>query len=322
MHGSHKNHDLGISGGGDNARTKTLPETRWSSFRWFRDSTFPDPPPIFINVSVFTDRFCFLLAVVLYGVSAVYSVLLWRRGFREDNRVLYGLLALGATLHTVAMFLRGFSLSRCPINNLFEATVFIAWTIVASYLVLGMFRRLRFLGAFASPLLFAVGVFALFPLLDQRGPKPEFAHGWESLHAALILLAYGAFGLSAIAALMYLAQEHDLKFDKARAMFAFVPSIQRLEKVTTGLLTAGFGLLTAGLAVGAWWLRRDRGYFFSDDPKIVWSALVWAVYLGLLLLHGRFGTHGRRFAWGVIGTFTFVLLTFWGTNLPSAIHHP
>lgn len=288
----------------------------------FRDSTFAVPRPNFAAVSGFTDRFSFLLAVVLYGVSAIYSVLLWRRGFREDNRVLYSLLALGAGLHTLAMFQRGFSLARCPINNLFEATMFISWTMVTTYLVLGWFRRLRYLGAFASPLLFAVGVFALFPLLDQRGPKPEFTHAWESLHAALILLAYGAFGLSSIAALMYLAQEHDLKFDKARAMFALLPSIQRLEKVTSALLAAGFGLLTVGLGVGAWWLRRERGYFWSDDPKILWSAVVWMTYLGLLVLRGRSGSHGRRFAWGVIGAFAFVLLTFWGTNLPSAIHHP
>ena len=133
----------------------------------------------------------FAAAVLVYGGSMLYSILLWRRGFREDDRVLYGLLAFGAALHTVAMFLRGFSLSRCPINNLYEATIFVAWTIVASYLAIGWIQRLRFLGAFASPLLFGVGVFALMPALDVRGASPEFAHGWESLHAALVLLAYG-----------------------------------------------------------------------------------------------------------------------------------
>ena len=199
-----------------------------------------------------TDRSWFTIAVALYGISAVYSVLLWRRGFREDNRVLYALLAGGAVLHTWAMFQRGFALDRCPINNLFEASMFIAWTIVAAYLVIGAFRRLRFLGAFASPLLAAIGVFALFPMLDHRGPKPEFSHAWESLHAASVLLAYGAFGLSAVAALMYLTQEHDLKFHRARAVLALVPPIQRLEKVISGLLAAGFVLLTAGLSfIGA-----------------------------------------------------------------------
>lgn len=269
-----------------------------------------------------TDRTLFLLAVVLYGLSTVYSVLLWRRGFREDNRVLYGLLAGGAALHVAAMFQRGFSINRCPINNFFEAGMFISWTIVTAYLVLGLFRRLRFIGAFASPLLFAIGVFSLFPMLDRRGPKPEFVHGWESLHAALILLAYGAFGLSAVAALMYLSQQHNLNFNKARAMFALLPSIERLEKVSTGLLKGGFALLTAGLLVGAWWLKRTQGHYFTDDPKLIWSLVVWAAYAVMVFAHGRWLAAGRRFAWSVIGIFVFVLLTFWGTNLPSAIHHP
>ena len=54
-----------------------------------------------------TDRNWFSLAVVLYGIGAVYSVLLWRRGFRRDDWVLYGLLAAGAAAHMTAMFLRG-----------------------------------------------------------------------------------------------------------------------------------------------------------------------------------------------------------------------
>jgi ABC-type uncharacterized transport system permease subunit len=271
----------------------------------------------------FTDRQWFTLAVACYGVGAAYSVLLWRRGFRRDDWTLYGLLATGAVLHTVAMFERGFSIDRCPINNLFEATMFIAWTIVAAFLVLGLWPRLRFLGAFASPLLFGLGVFALFPMLDTPGTKPEFVHGWESLHAALILLAYGAFGLSAIAAVMYLSQEHDLRFDKIRAMLALMPPIQRLEKVIRGLLLGGFVLLSAGLLVGGWWLHRERGYFFvAGDPKLLWSLVVWAAYLALLCLRGGLLRGGRRFSWGVIGVFAFILLTFWGTNLPSAIHNP
>jgi uncharacterized membrane protein YbhN (UPF0104 family) len=59
------------------------------------------------------------------------------------------------------MIKRGFSLERCPVHNLFEATMFVMWTMVAAYLVFGIWSRLRFLGAFASPVLFAIGVFAL-----------------------------------------------------------------------------------------------------------------------------------------------------------------
>ena len=252
----------------------------------------------------------------------IYSVFLWRKGFRQDNRVNYCLLLLALGLHTVAMFKRGFSLSRCPVNNLYEATTFIAWTIVAAYLVLGVWSRLRFLGAFASPVLFAIGVFALMPNLDVQGTKPNFSGGAVSLHAALILLAYGAFGLSSVAGLMYLSQEHDLKFHKLRAILSSLPPIQRLEVVIERLLLTGFVLLTAGLAVGARWVPLSHGLNYLDDWKVLWSLLVWGLYLVLLLMHWRFAQNGRRFAWGAVGGFVFILLTFWGSNLLSNIHNP
>src|SRR6267378_2518904 len=111
-------------------------------------------------VAWFTDRHIFLLAVAVYGLSMIYSVFLWRKGFREDNRVNYFLLLLAFGLHTTAMILRGYQIHRCPVTNLYEATTFIAWTIVGAYLLVGLWSRLQFLGAFASPVLFAIGVFA------------------------------------------------------------------------------------------------------------------------------------------------------------------
>src|SRR5262245_63923987 len=113
--------------------------------------------------------------------------------------------------HTVAMFQRAFAERSCPIHNLYDATVFVAWTIVSTYLLIGVWGRLRFLGAFASPLLFATGVFAL--MLPAQAVQPQFTGGWLSLHAALILLSYGAFGLSAVASAMYLMQDRNLKFN-------------------------------------------------------------------------------------------------------------
>jgi ABC-type uncharacterized transport system permease subunit len=265
-----------------------------------------------------TDRQFFLLAVVLYGVSMVYSVFLFRRGFRQDSRVNYLLLAAGLVLHSISMVKRGFSFERCPVNNLFEATAFVLWTIVAAYLVLGAWQRLRFLGAFASPVLFAVGVFALMPALDPpHGPKPDFGGGWISLHAALILLAYGAFGLGAAGGAMYLTQEHDLKFHKMRAVFSLMPPIERMESVMGRLLGAGFVLLTIGLALS---LKLPKPAPLHTDAKVLWSLFVWAIYLGLVVWRWRYTQGGRRFACCVVASFVFVLLTFWGTNLMSELH--
>ena len=84
-------------------------------------------------------------------------------------------------------------------------------------------RGLKFLAAFTAPLLFTVGVFALMPALDPpHGPKPEFSGALRSLHAATILQAYGAFGLAAVAAAMFLGQQHDLKVHKLRALLSLL----------------------------------------------------------------------------------------------------
>ena len=270
------------------------------------------------------DRSFALLAVVVYGLSMIYSVFLWRKGFRQDDRVNYLLLLLGCGLHTTAMIQRGFSLNHCPVTNLYEATLFAAWTLVVLYLAVGLWSRLRFLGAFASPLLFGIGVFALMPSLDPHpGSSSEPISVLTSLHAALMSLAYGAFGLSSVAALMYLTQEHNLKFHKLQAILSRLPPIQRLETVVGRLLLCGFILLTLGLITGAYDLAKANDlHTYRADPKIIWSLLVWLLYLSLLVMRWKFSQGGRRFALGAVGSFIFVLLTFWGSNLLSPLHNP
>jgi HemX protein len=271
-------------------------------------------------VTWFSDRHLFLLAVVVYGLSSAYSVFLWRKGFRKDDRVNYYLLFTAFALHTTAMFKRGYSINACPVNNLYEATVFIAWAIAAAYLGLGMIQRLRFLGAFASHLLFFIGVFALMPALDAPyNSGPDF---FISLHAALILLAIGAFGLSAVAALMFLTEEHDLKFHKLRAIFSVLPPIERLERVMNSLLLCGIALFTAGLSISPFLLKQKYGVWFKNDPLLDYSIFIWLFYLGLLVSRWKFGQGGRRFAWSTAGSFVFIILTFWGIILLSPVHHP
>ena len=283
------------------------------------------PPEWYYNgemASWLTDRHYFLLAVVGYGLSSAYSVLLWRKGFRTDDRANYLLLLASAALHTMAMIRRGFTFSQCPVNNLYEATTFITWTIAVSYLVLGGFPRLRFLGAFASHVLFFLGVFALMPALDPpHTAKPDFSNGLASLHATLILLGIGAFGLSAVAALMFLTEEHDLKFHKLRALFSKLPPIQRLEKVMNVLLLIGETLLTAGLLLSPVLLKQRYGVYFRSDPLLDYSAFIWICYLCILMGRWKFGQGGRRFAWSTLGSFAFIMLTFWGFLLLSPVHH-
>ncbi len=261
--------------------------------------------------------------MLCYGFSAVYSIFLLRRDLQKHNSLNYFTLLAAFALHTAAMFLRGFSLDRCPIHNLYEATLFVAWTMTAAYLVFGLWSRLRFLGAFAAPVLFAISIFALCIQAKDAGTldHPEFSGGWLTLHIALFALSYGAFGMAAVAGLMYLTQERNLKLHKMRALLSFMPPIQRLEKVIRSLLIVGFVLFTGALALAPV-VMHQLGKPFVPDFKIAWSCLVWAIYCALLILRWRYWAGGKRFALGTIAAFVFVLLTFWGSSLMSPLHRP
>ena len=269
------------------------------------------------------ERLWFLAAVIIYGIGLLYSIFVWRRGFQKNNWTSYILVSIAFIAHTLALTHRGFSLKQCPVNNLYEATTFILWTISLGSLIFGIWPRLRFIGVFTAPLLFCVGVFAMMPGLDpEYGDQPNFINGWSSLHAALIMLGYGAFGLSAITGSMFLTQERNIKLHRASALFSMLPSIQRLEKLITRSLVAGLILLTSGLFIGGVFLDLPDGISFWNDSKVIWSLLVWTFYTGFLIAHIKLDQRGRRYAWLAIFAFFFVIFTFWGTNLLSSIHNP
>jgi HemX protein len=271
---------------------------------------------------VLTDRQWFMCALVPYGLSAVYSISLWRHGFRHHNRATYLLLLLGFVFNTVALLKRGFTGHSCPTHNLYEATTFVLWAMLAGYLVLGIWGKIRFLGAFSSPVVFVIGLFALMPGLDRIFvPRRGVSVEWMSLHAALVLWSYAAFALAAVAAVMYLTQTHNLRFNRLQAILSLLPPIEGLELAMGGFLLAGFILLSAGLAASARIQENPTVSYFAD-LKVSWSILVWVVYLALLMQRWWFQQRGRRLALGLVGAFVFVALTFWITAWLSPRHNP
>jgi len=166
-----------------------------------------------------------------------------------------------------------------------------------------------------------MGVFGLMPALDKPNvAKPEFMNAWSSVHAALIFLGYGAFGLSCIAGIMYSTQEHNLKFHKLRAVLSMLPPDRTARTHNWAPAGGRFRPFHRWPDRGRGLGQKPEGVHFFQDAKVVWSAFLWFVYTGLLVMRWYFRQGGRRFAWGAVGTFVFVMLTFWGTNLLSGLH--
>ena len=280
--------------------------------------------PTLAAVQLLGERAWFGIAVACYGLAAAHALLLWRQGFRRGAALNYAILAAGFVCHALALMGRGFSLNRCPVTNLFEAAMFTSWALCAAHLALGFWSRARISGLVLAPLLFATGIFALQPQLDRPGPVFDLEHAAVSLHVSLVLLAYAGFGFGAMAGVFYLVRRHGAGQDTPtlRSLAEHLPAISLLEGWLLRSVGTGLILLTAGLTLSLGLMRERYGVLVRPDPKIAWSFFVWAVYFALMLVCLRIRREPRFLAWGALGGFAFVLLTFWGTNLMSPIHHP
>lgn len=98
--------------------------------------------------------------------------------------------------------------------------------------------------------------------------------------------------------------------------------MERLERVVAGSVLTGLLLLTVGLSLSIWLVLGSEKPVVRGDPKVIWSVLVWAGYLGMVIVRTGWNRGARWLAWSSLGTFAFVILTFWGTNLMSPMHQP
>src|SRR5438552_8956296 len=132
-------------------------------------------------------------------------------------------IGLGFIFQTAFLSIRGHELWRCPLTNLFEVFIFLAWSVAAIYMLVGPAYRLSLMGAFTAPLVVLLQGFALLAPIDIRHPVKVPAAPWLEFHASISLVAYGAFALACIAGVLYLVQERQLKTHRLHSIFYHLP---------------------------------------------------------------------------------------------------
>lgn len=252
------------------------------------------------------STFCFLsgFAYTMHALGArVYRPARWN----------FFVILTGFLLQTGFLYLRGEKLGRCPLTSLFEVLIFLAWAMVLFYLLIGPTYRLSLLGAFTSPLVFFFQLIALLALKDTPMRIDRVANPWMELHAAISIIAYGAFALACVAGVMYLTQERQLKTHHIHSIFYHLPPIRDLAVANGRLILTGFGLLTVGIFAGLM-----IGGLETHAVKISWSIGVWLLYGAIFVMSKRHRLSPRRVAWLSVAAFTAVLLTLSGITFITA----
>src|SRR5438876_9913556 len=254
------------------------------------------------------DRYLLIASTICFLAAVVHTVIELRAGVFRPMRFNFFAIGLGFIFQTGFLWIRGQYLGRCPITNLFEVFIFLAWSVALIYMLVGSVYRLSLMGAFTAPLVLLLQGFALITPIDARHPVIVPANSWLEFHASMSLVAYGVFALACIAGVMYLLQERQLKTHHLHSIFYHLPPLTDLFAAITRLLWWGFVLYTLGIVSG----------FFTGHPlprvQVVAAIGVWLLYAAILQGRHLQWLAPKRVATLCILGFSAALALLWGIS--------
>ena len=247
----------------------------------------------------------YLLLGATFCLLCSFGYTLFRLGSRSIQPGKFNLTAMIGAFGflSVDLWLRGQAQRSCPINSLFDVILFMSWSTILIYFVVGSAYRLSLLGAFTSPLVLCLLVIAQAAPISHdsilRAPRDP----WIEFHASLSIISYGAFALAGVAGSMYLLQDRQLKNRKGGTLLFNLPPITDLGIANTRLIWLGLILLTISFAAG----------FVSgmqvNTLKFWTSASIWAAYTLMVILRQIHTLAPRRTAILSVAAFSFILIT-------------
>ena len=258
-------------------------------------------------------------ALYLAGTLAALTAVAVRAA--GPGGILPRVLWVALAAHALALVLRSVAAGHLAVTTFDEALSFLAAVLVAVFLLIQIRWPLVALGAVVCPLAFGLTLFAIAVYRGVEPLPPVLHSAWLPVHIVLAFLGDAVFALAFSASLLYLMQERRLKERPARGLWRNLPSLEALDRLNYACLVWGLVLLTAGIVSGIIWAHTAWGRFWSSDPKLLLSHVIWAIYV--VLLQGRMtaGWRGRRAATLTIAGFAVILISLVGVNVLALGNH-
>ncbi|MDX1401267.1 MAG: cytochrome c biogenesis protein CcsA [Kiloniellales bacterium] len=150
------------------------------------------------------------------------------------------------------------------------------------------------------------------PPIDSPGP-------WLAIHLVLVVFAYAAATLGAIAGFGVFLQERALKAKKPTRLSRSLPSVLEGESLLIRLLMVAELVLLAGIFAGISELYVSQSQVMLFNHKTVFSLLAFVVLGAILLMHARSGLRGKQAVRLLLVGYLFITLAFPGVKLVSDV---
>lgn len=246
------------------------------------------------------------------GVVLLYSLgtlgqFLGMLSHRPVIRVAANWLTLaGFALHT---FLAGHTFASHDLEELSSAYFLqlLAWFIILVYLGAWMLLRLRVLAISAAPLALVLCAISMRSSPEMNLPS-DFSALFFTLHISALFISGALMALAFGAGVLFMYMNRKLKTKAPINNYTFdLPSLNAFDAVNRYAVIIGFPLYTLGLMAGFIWAPL----FFQaiENPKVLLSLFVWALYALLFYERLALGYRGRKTAVMVIIIFTISALS-------------
>lgn len=236
-------------------------------------------------------------------------------GTRKIGGIAGSLAWLGTALLLASVFLRGASVQRAPLGNLFEFAVVAGLAIMLAFCLWSTRRDLRWLGLFVvTPVLLLLGVALVSWYTEAAELMPSLQSYWLVIHVTVAVIATAVFFLGAAVGILYLWQDK-VEQSGARSILNRFPSSRTLERLTHGLHIIAFPLWTFTLIAGAIWARQAWASYWNWDPKEVWTFVIWVVYAAYLHARVTSGWSKQRATYIALAGFGCIIINYTVVNL-------
>ncbi len=232
---------------------------------------------------------------------------------RKAGGIAQTLAILGTVLLLVSAALRGASVQRWPLGNMFEFGVASALFTMVVFVAWGVRRDLKWLGLFVvAPVLILLGLANTVWYTEAAELMPSLKSIWLVIHVTVATISVGLFAVGFVVALLYLAQD---RFGADRGVLRALPPGRTLERLTYGLHIVAFPLWTFTLIAGAIWARQAWGSYWNWDPKEVWTFIIWVVYAAYLHARVTRGWRRQSATWVAVAGFVCIIVNYAVVNV-------
>ncbi len=250
------------------------------------------------------------VAAALYSLGLLHAILTLVRRREHLFRVALGAFSMGAIFHFVSIVEEGIVNNRCPIANFYETLSMCAFLVVVAYLLVHWRYKLESLSVFIFPLVFVAVLVATMGNPVSAWSNPIVRDAWLIVHIVLVLFGFAALLFSAVASVLYLVQERQLKAKKPRKLSYRLPPLGTLDDLISKSMALGFVLMTLAVIAASTWAFIEHKTDWIKQPAIDISFFTWGIYLLLVFLRTTAGWRGRKAALMTVAVLGFSALTW------------